>query len=64
MLSSEKHNKMLKSDVAMLKIPGNCNGMLSAPVGQLSNVHLAQNERGTSKINLRHVPSAKQFLEL
>ena len=64
MLSSDKHNKILKSDVAMLKIPGNCNGMLSAPAGHLSNVHVAQNERGTSKINLRHVSQTKPFLEL
>jgi hypothetical protein len=64
MLSSQRHNKMLKSDVAILKIPGNCSGMLSAPAGQASNIHMAQNERGTSKINLRKASQVQSFLEL
>ena len=64
MLSSESHHKMLKSDVALLKIPGNCSGMLSAPAGQANNIHMAQSERGTSRINLRKASQTRSFLEL
>lgn len=64
MLSSEKQNKILKSDVAVLKIADLCAGGLSGPAGQISKTHCGQNERGTSHIHIRTRSAPKPFLEI
>lgn len=64
MLSSERHKKAAKSDVAVLKIPGICVGGLTGSAGEISQTHRAQNERGTSHIYIKKKNGAKSFMEL
>lgn len=64
MLSPEKHNKIFKSDVAVLKIPDICVGGLSAPAGHISKTHCRQNEYGTAHIHIRTKSGPKPFLEI
>jgi hypothetical protein len=64
MLSPDKHNKILKSDIAVLKIADMCVGGLSAPAGQVSQTHCRQNERGTAHIHVRTKSGPKPFLEI
>ncbi len=64
MLSSDRHNKTSKSNVALTKIAGMCSGALSGAAGDVSGKHCMENDRGTSHINVKKQTNLTSFLRL
>lgn len=64
MLSSDRHNKASKSTIAVTKIAGMCTGALSGASGEISRTHCAENERGTTHINVKKIKNSTSFLKL
>jgi hypothetical protein len=63
-LSSDRHNKTSKSNIATTKIAGMCLGALSGPVGDISRTHCVENDRGTTHTNVKKQTNSTSFLKL
>ncbi len=64
MLSSDRHNKTSKSNIAITKIAGMCVGALSDSPGNISRTHCVENDRGTTHINIKKQTNSTSFLKL
>jgi len=64
MLSLERKQRLPKTDIPVLKIPGLCIGNLTGPAGNICKTHQCQNKIGTEHIHIQPKSRPDSFLEL